>query len=46
MPPKNMATAKSGKKLAAVPKSGCNKMRNTGRAMMPTALANERSGAL
>ena len=42
MPPKNIATATSGKNVAAVPKSGSTMINPTGSAMMAIALRNER----
>jgi hypothetical protein len=42
MPPKNMATAISGKNDAAVPKSGWMMISPTGRPMMAMAIMNER----
>ena len=42
IPPKNMATATSGKNVAAVPKSGCTMMSPTGMPIINITRMNDR----
>ena len=43
MPPKNMATPNSGKKLAADPNAGCSAMSTTGKPIIPMTTAKLRT---